>query len=71
MKLKTEEENIDKYLEANLKDEDLTKFNITEITRTGKIAMRKGKAHKVSSEKINAQATDVSWVPENIHTYHK
>jgi acetolactate synthase-1/3 small subunit len=50
--------------------EDLTKFNITEMTRTGKIAMRKGKTYKVSSEKINAQATDVSWVPENIHTYH-
>ncbi|MBC8346369.1 MAG: acetolactate synthase small subunit [Candidatus Marinimicrobia bacterium] len=50
--------------------DELTPFNITEIMRTGKIAMRKGKTHKISSDKINAQADDVNWVPENIHTYH-
>ncbi len=50
--------------------EDLFPFEITEIMRTGKIAMRKGKTHKVSSSKINAKADDPYWTPEHINTYH-
>jgi acetolactate synthase-1/3 small subunit len=48
----------------------LTPFNITEIMRTGKIAMRRGKTHKISSDKINAPAGEINWQPEQIHTYH-
>ncbi len=59
-----EKEVIDELVEA------LQPFNITEIMRTGKMSMRRGRTHKVSSEKINAPAEEVNWQPEQIHAYH-
>ena len=58
------EEAIDELVEA------LRPFEITEIMRTGKIAMRKGRTHRVNSDKINAKADDSYWAPEHINTYH-
>ena len=49
--------------------EALRPFKITEIMRTGKIAMRKGKTHKVSSSHINSEPDDLSWTPDHITAY--
>jgi acetolactate synthase-1/3 small subunit len=49
--------------------ESLKHFKITEIMRTGKIAMRKGKTHQVSSSKINSEPDDLSWTPDHITAY--
>lgn len=47
----------------------LQPFEITEIVRTGKIVMRRGKTHKVSSDKINAKPGEITWKPEQISSY--
>ncbi|HJN98313.1 MAG TPA: acetolactate synthase small subunit [Candidatus Marinimicrobia bacterium] len=60
----TDEEHIINELIDNLMP-----FEITEIMRTGKIAMRRGRTHKVSSDKINAAPDDIEWRPEQISAY--
>ncbi len=47
----------------------LQPYEITEIVRTGKIAMRKGKTHNVSSNNINSKPDDLSWTPDHITAY--
>jgi len=47
----------------------LQPFQITEIMRTGKITMRKGKTHNVFSNKINSEPDDLSWTPDHITAY--
>lgn len=59
-----DEETVNTFVEA------LQSFSVTEIMRTGKIAMRCGKTHKVSSERINAQPDDIMWAPEHVSSYH-
>lgn len=49
---------------------ELEPFEITEIMRTGKIAMRIGKTHYISSEAINSEPDDVSWSPDHITAFH-
>ena len=59
-----EEETINEFVEA------LEPFNITELTRTGKIVMRCGKTHRVSGTRINTQPDDIMWSPEQVSSYH-
>jgi len=47
----------------------LNPFNITEIMRTGKISMRKGRTYNVLSKTISANADQEKWQPEQIDTY--
>ncbi|MBL7013092.1 MAG: acetolactate synthase small subunit [Candidatus Marinimicrobia bacterium] len=47
----------------------LQPFQITEIMRTGKITMRKGKTHNVFSNNINSEPDDLSWTPDHITAY--
>ena len=58
-----EKDIIDELVDA------LNPFNITEIMRTGKISMRKGRTHNVLSETISANANQEKWQPEQIDTY--
>ena len=50
--------------------ESLEPYNITEIMRTGKMSMRKGKTHNVSLDKNNVKSEQEKWQPEKINLYH-
>ena len=62
-------EAADEELVINNLVSDLQPFDITEIVRTGKIAMRLGKTHKVNFEKINEKEGEISWKPEQVSSY--
>ena len=58
-----EKDMIDQLVDA------LNPFNITEIMRTGKISMLKGRTHNVLSETISANADQEKLQPHQIDTY--
>ena len=62
-------EAADEELVINNLVSDLQPFDITEIVRTGKIAMRLGKTHKVNFEKTNEKEGEISWKPEQVSSY--
>jgi len=48
----------------------LKPYNISEIMRTGKMSMRKGKTHNVTSDKNKIKSEEDKWQPEKINSYH-
>jgi len=38
--------------------------------RTGKMSMRKGKTHNVTSDKNKIKSEEDKWQPEKINSYH-
>jgi len=59
-----EKETLDQLVES------LKPYNITEIMRTGKMSMRKGRTHNVSSDKNNVKSEQEKWQPEKLNVYH-
>lgn len=59
-----EKETLDQLVES------LEPYNITEIMRTGKMSMRKGKTHNVSTDNNNTRPEQEKWQPEEINLYH-